>query len=108
MEQYNPPNPARAKLAKPPVLHQGVHHQTPAVKTLHALAHAAGTGVRRRKKKAGGAAHARKARTPRKAKTHHKRKARTSKAHLVAGSPAARKRMAQLRAMRGKKAAAGG
>lgn len=105
MPDYNPPNPARMKVAKPPVLQQGVHHQTPAVKQLHALAHAGTTGTRKRKKK-GHVAKGAKTHKAHKAKKAHT-KTRSGKSHLVAGSAAAKKHMAALRKLRGKKAASG-
>lgn len=95
-----PLNPARAKMPKPVHVQQGVMHGTPATRQIHAIAMSpsGGTAVRRRsssgKKKAA-------PRTPR-SSPRSARAARSGKSHLVKGSAAAKKRMAQLRAMVGK------
>lgn len=97
-----PANPARSKHPKPAHVQQGVMHGTPATRQLHALA-LGGTrtaSTPRRRSSAG----------KKKAASHHKASrprataARSGKGHLVKGSAAAKKRMAQLRAMQ-KKAA---
>ena len=106
--QYSPPNPARHKIPKPPVLYQGVGHQTPAHRTI--IGHAFGTTTRttrstgKRKKKGSSVSAAPKKRRSRAASGTQKRRTSSSKAHLVKGSAAAKKRMSALRAMRGKKA----
>jgi hypothetical protein len=106
MAQFQPVNPMRMRRAKPVVLGHGLGHQTPAVRHAHQLALGGklpGTkkaaSHRRRGKKKG---HKVKAATTHK----RKRKTRTNPAAFVKGSAAARKHMAKLRGMRGKKAAA--
>lgn len=102
-------NPARPKARKPAVVQHGVAHGTPAFRQIHSLAMGgtSSTGTRKRrstgKKKAAAApaTRTRKAKSPRRATA-----ARSGKAQLVKGSAAARKYMASLRAMRGKKAKA--
>ena len=95
MANFQPTNPLHNP-PRVPVTHHGVAHQTPAVRHMHTLAHsgtrAAPTGARRRKKKAVTA-------SPRRRKARVSA-ARSGRARLVKGSAAARKHMAQLRAMR--------
>lgn len=100
-----PANPARSKHPKPAHVQQGVMHGTPATRQLHALAlggtRTASTPRRKHagKKKAAQAPH-------RKTSRPRATAARSGRHHLVKGSAAAKRRMAQLRAMQGKKAAA--
>lgn len=95
-----PANPARAKAPKPAHVQQGVMHGTPATRQIHALAMGGSTGPRttKRKKKA-----AKPASGTRKKSARSATAARSAKGSLVKGSAAAKKRMAQLRAMVGKK-----
>jgi hypothetical protein len=105
MAQFQPVNLVRMKTPKPAVLPHGVSHQTPAVRHAHQLAlggKPSGTRKRRKSPLVGRKKKAKKIH----AAPKHKRKSRTSAAAFVKGSPAARKHMAKLRAMRGKKAAA--
>lgn len=104
MAEYSPPNPARSKIPKPPVLHQGAGHGTAAMRTMLGVAHG-GAGATTRHRKAKGKKK-RVSAAPRKARKARVSAARSGKAHLVKGSAAAKKRMAALRGMRGKKAAA--
>jgi hypothetical protein len=81
---------------KPVVVPHGVAHMTPASKQMHALGLGSPLqrGVRTRK---------RRVKAKKKAHKAHARAARSTKSQLVKGSAAAKKRMAALRKMRGKK-----
>lgn len=108
-------NPARPKHMKPAVVQHGVAHGTPAFRQIHALAMggSAAAGGRRRKKKASPSrapahsksASARRSRGRKSSSRVSRRSVPRGKAHMVKGSSAARRHMARLRAMRGKKAA---
>ena len=108
---YSPPNPARAKAHKPPVLQQGVGHHTAATRTMLNLAHGgtATTGRTKRQK----TSHRIKAHTTKSGikVRGHRAKQRTVKstgklaAHFKKGSLAAKRHMSALRKMRKPKAA---
>lgn len=98
---YSPHNPMRPH-HKPGAVQHGVSHMTAASRQIHALGFGSGGATRTRRKKRA---------SP---KTHHKAThrrprvsaARSGRSKFVKGSAAARRHMAQLRAMRGKKKAA--
>lgn len=105
--QSLPHNPVRQKSAKPAHVQQGVMHGTPATRQIHALAISPSAAAKpRRKKAASSTAGKKKAASGSKKSQRSVTAARSGKAHLVKGSAAAKKRMAQLRAMVGKKKAA--
>jgi hypothetical protein len=85
-----------------PVAQSGVAHMTPASRHIHTLAFGRkGTATRRRGKK--------KALVAQRSRPHRKARAtaaRSASAKFVKGSPAARRHMARLRKLRGKKKAA--
>jgi hypothetical protein len=91
----------------PIVLPHGMNQHAPAIQNL--VRSVIGGAPRRRKKKATAASAARRRKRTRtsskSASTHKRSRSRGSRAHLVKGSLAAKRRMAALRKMRGKKAA---
>lgn len=109
---YNPPNPARAKMGKPFVHSAGVGHTTAAHRTI--LNNAIGGGARStRPKRSSRSTHRIKAHTTKRGVQvrGHRAKQRTVKStgakaqHFKKGSLAAKRHMSKLRAMRTKKAA---
>lgn len=96
-------NPVRSKAPKPVHVQQGVAHGTPATRQIHALALGTSRSSTTRKRRSSSTGKKKAPRT-RKASTATATAGRSGKAHLVKGSAAAKRKMAQLRAMRTKKA----
>lgn len=106
MAQFQPVNLMRMKYPKPAVLPHGLGHQTPAVRHAHSLALGLKLpGTKRRKSRSPSGTRKKKAHKISAAPARRKRKTRTTAASFVKGSAAAKKHMASLRAMRGKKRA---